>query len=64
YPHRFGNKEGLQFAHCKGTNYVVYPLKKGEAYEGGPPGPDRVVYLRNSDHTFCGTFRHHTHVSS
>ncbi len=53
YPHRFGNREGVEFPECDGNDYVEYPLKQGEPYVNGPPGADRAVYLRD-DGAFCG----------
>ena len=55
YPHRFGNKEKLDFQHCKKKTLVEYPLQKSETpWDGGsPPGADRVVYLSGT-RTFCG----------
>lgn len=36
YPHRFGNRENVQFPNCDtGTSFVLYPLKQGSVYDGG-----------------------------
>lgn len=43
--------QGFDFSSCSGT-YYEYPLEQGEAYDGGSPGADRVIYDDSGD--FCG----------
>ncbi|KAK2609103.1 hypothetical protein QQS21_002330 [Conoideocrella luteorostrata] len=43
YPHRYNNYEGFDFNGVQGP-YNEFPiLKSGKAYNGGSPGPDRVI---------------------
>lgn len=60
YPHRFGNREKLNFKGCKEGTLVEYPLKKSKKPWDGesPPGADRVVYLEGEDKKFCGCMTH------
>ncbi|KXJ85060.1 Ribonuclease/ribotoxin [Microdochium bolleyi] len=47
YPHTFNNREGFVFATA--GPYIEFPiLKSGSLYDGGAPGPDRVIVNRNS----------------
>ncbi|KAF5349555.1 hypothetical protein D9756_008803 [Leucocoprinus leucothites] len=53
YPHRFGNREQIDFKpHCDSEDYVEFPLKQGVPYTGGAPGADRVIY--STENAFCG----------
>ncbi|KZT75078.1 ribonuclease T1 [Daedalea quercina L-15889] len=55
YPHQYHDYEGFSFPSCSGTFYE-YPLESGEAYDGGSPGADRVIY--DSDGDFCACITH------
>lgn len=55
YPHQYHDYEGFDFSSCSGT-YYEYPLEQGEAYDGGSPGADRVIYDDSGD--FCGCITH------
>ncbi|KAK0665309.1 Ribonuclease/ribotoxin [Cercophora samala] len=58
YPHRFNNREGLVFA-ASGP-YQEFPIVRNGAYEGGSPGPDRIVFNPNlnGDCVYVGTMTH------
>ncbi|KAK1243286.1 hypothetical protein MKX07_003914 [Trichoderma sp. CBMAI-0711] len=43
YPHRYKNYEGFYFKGLEGPFYEFPILSSGETYDGGRPGPDRVV---------------------
>ncbi|EPT04056.1 hypothetical protein FOMPIDRAFT_1028379 [Fomitopsis schrenkii] len=55
YPHQYHDYEGFDFPACSGTFYE-YPLEDGDAYYGGSPGADRVIYDDNG--YFCGCITH------
>ncbi|CAE6398461.1 unnamed protein product [Rhizoctonia solani] len=58
YPHRFNNREGLQFQpDCKAPFYE-FPIFKNKIYNGESPGADRVVIgsTRGADAAFCGAY--------
>nr|VWO94389.1 Laccase-2 (EC (Benzenediol:oxygen oxidoreductase 2) (Diphenol oxidase 2) (Urishiol oxidase 2) [Ganoderma boninense] len=46
---------GFSFPSCSGE-FFEYPLEQGEAYNGGSPGADRVIYDDGGD--FCACLTH------
>lgn len=55
YPHTYNNYEGFDFP-VSGP-YQEYPvLSSYQVYEGGSPGPDRVIF--NTEGTYAGTITH------
>ncbi|KXN87034.1 Guanyl-specific ribonuclease Po1, partial [Leucoagaricus sp. SymC.cos] len=56
YPHRFGNREGIEMPFCDSKQFIEFPLKQGEPYTDGPPGADRVIY--SVENEFCGCITH------
>ncbi|KAJ7042069.1 guanyl-specific ribonuclease C2 [Mycena alexandri] len=56
YPHQFFDDEGLELF-CSGSTWEEYPiLPGGQAYAGGSPGADRVVF--NTAGTYCAVITH------
>ncbi|EPQ60483.1 ribonuclease T1 [Gloeophyllum trabeum ATCC 11539] len=55
YPHQYHDYEGFSFPSCSGTFYE-FPLESGDAYDGGSPGADRVIY--DDDGDFCACLTH------
>ncbi|KAL7809066.1 guanyl-specific ribonuclease Th1 [Trichoderma gracile] len=43
YPHEYRNYEDFYFKGLEGPFYEFPILSSGKTYDGGPPGPDRVV---------------------
>ncbi|KAJ1305606.1 hypothetical protein OPQ81_000603 [Rhizoctonia solani] len=60
YPHRFNNREGLQFQGDCQKPFYEFPIFKSHIYTGGSPGPDRVVIgsVNGEDAVFCGLMTH------
>ncbi|KAF9278502.1 hypothetical protein BGZ74_003094 [Mortierella antarctica] len=61
YPKAFANSpENLKFtpaAKCGSGPYLQFPLMHGHPYQGGSPGPDRIV-LHAGSNAFCGCITH------
>ncbi|EKM61287.1 uncharacterized protein PHACADRAFT_82524, partial [Phanerochaete carnosa HHB-10118-sp] len=55
YPHQYHDYEGFSFPSCSGELFE-YPLETGDAYTGGSPGADRVIYDQDGD--YCGCITH------
>jgi len=56
YPHAFKNYEGFSFPLCSNTQYSEYPILPNSVYNGGAPGPDRLIY--DSAKVICGCVTH------
>ncbi|KAI1789769.1 ribonuclease T1 [Ganoderma leucocontextum] len=55
YPHQYHDYEGFSFPSCSGE-FFEFPLEQGDAYNGGSPGADRVIY--DDDGDFCACLTH------
>ncbi|KAJ6440723.1 ribonuclease/ribotoxin [Purpureocillium lavendulum] len=47
YPHRYNNYEGFNFNGLSGPFYEFPIMSSGNVYNGGSPGPDRVVITQS-----------------
>ncbi|KAJ5433485.1 uncharacterized protein N7458_012641 [Penicillium daleae] len=55
YPHVYHNYEGFDFP-VSGTYYEFPILSDGDAYDGGSPGADRVIF--NTNDQLAGVITH------
>ncbi|GAB1317447.1 hypothetical protein MFIFM68171_07657 [Madurella fahalii] len=61
YPHRFNNREGLEFATF--GPYQEFPILENGVYAGGAPGPDRIIFDPHH-HSSCVYVGAITHTSA
>ena len=55
YPHKYKDYEGFDFP-VSGPYYEYPIMKSGEVYDGGSPGPDRVIF--NGQDELAGVITH------